>query len=195
MTKTGVERKATCRALFSKLLYLAGLPSTCSKQSHIRNSLHRSCCCTNSCVSSLQSAGMPIVQAGRSQTCGLSNCSCCSVDCSRQSHSRTTSWRRFPLQRQDLCESLCSLMVRSRLCVGWLQSPEHCVRGGSDRQTASRRQKSSDQAGCRQDTVLHACHKPDGLQVGSARFALRIVEQKALLGCLTLSALPAPLKL
>lgn len=25
MTKVGVERKATCRALFSKLLYLAGM--------------------------------------------------------------------------------------------------------------------------------------------------------------------------
>ena len=27
MTKTGIERKATCRALFSKLLYLAGPPA------------------------------------------------------------------------------------------------------------------------------------------------------------------------
>ena len=26
MTKAGIERKATCRALFSKLLYLAGAP-------------------------------------------------------------------------------------------------------------------------------------------------------------------------
>ena len=26
MTKAGIERKATCRALFSKLLYLAGEP-------------------------------------------------------------------------------------------------------------------------------------------------------------------------
>lgn len=29
MTKAGVERKATCRALFSKLLYLAGELQSC----------------------------------------------------------------------------------------------------------------------------------------------------------------------
>ncbi len=29
MTKAGVERKATCRALFSKLLYLAGAAMQC----------------------------------------------------------------------------------------------------------------------------------------------------------------------
>lgn len=32
MTKAGVERKATCRALFSKLLYLAGGVWACSHQ-------------------------------------------------------------------------------------------------------------------------------------------------------------------
>lgn len=32
MTKAGVERKATCRALFSKLLYLAGEQWACSFQ-------------------------------------------------------------------------------------------------------------------------------------------------------------------
>lgn len=35
MTKAGVERKATCRALFSKLLYLAGM---------LRDSLSASVC-------------------------------------------------------------------------------------------------------------------------------------------------------
>ena len=32
MTKAGVERKATCRALFSKLLYLAGATRACAHQ-------------------------------------------------------------------------------------------------------------------------------------------------------------------
>ena len=42
MTKAGIERKATCRALFSKLLYLAGEPPA----AHAREDI--------TCVASLQ---------------------------------------------------------------------------------------------------------------------------------------------
>jgi hypothetical protein len=35
MTKAGIERKATCRALFSKLLYLAGAPNPRSLPSNV----------------------------------------------------------------------------------------------------------------------------------------------------------------
>ena len=35
MTKAGIERKATCRALFSKLLYLAGASAQKSAGRHV----------------------------------------------------------------------------------------------------------------------------------------------------------------